>query len=399
MKELSARIADEIRRRGPIPFSRYMELCLYDPEWGYYTRSHEPFGKGGDFYTASDVHAVFGRLLARQFEEMWRVLGTPDRIGIIELGAGRGWFAQDVIDWSRRKFPEFFAALHYVLIESSPQLRLRLHERFPEAAQAWLRAASQGEARGAMAIIGSLDEVKPFPEPVIVFANEFFDALPVEVIDTRGELRIGLEGGRFVETFAPPTPQELEFLDRYGIRPDLPGGAIPGENPAGAGDRGEATLAAVDYMRRIATRMRRGFLVAIDYGYTREELRAGRTASTVRAFRQHALSDSPYAAPGEQDITAGVNFTALRAAGLAAGLDAGSMVTQAQFLMGIGETNQFADAFAGARLPQERTKAALQLKLLATPAGMGEAYRVLLMHRDVPGEKALSLSGLRYGRG
>jgi SAM-dependent MidA family methyltransferase len=99
-------IEQEIREGGPIPFSRYMELCLYHPQFGYYSRNAEQFGKAGDFYTSSDVHAVFGRLLARQFEEIWRALGSPAKIEILEPGPGRGLFAQDVLDWSEKKFPE-----------------------------------------------------------------------------------------------------------------------------------------------------------------------------------------------------------------------------------------------------------------------------------------------------
>ena len=102
---LRERIADEIRRAGPIPFSRYMELCLYEPELGYYSRGREQFGKAGDFYTSSDVHAVFGRLLARQFEEMWRALDSPDRIDLIELGPGRGLFAPMCWIGRRSTFP------------------------------------------------------------------------------------------------------------------------------------------------------------------------------------------------------------------------------------------------------------------------------------------------------
>jgi SAM-dependent MidA family methyltransferase len=119
-------IEHEIRERGAIPFSRYMEMCLYDPELGYYSRHAEQFGKAGDFYTSSDVHAVFGRLLARQFDEMWRMLGSPKQIEVLELGPGRGLFAQDVLDWSQKKFPEFFHALHYSLEENSPTLRYRM---------------------------------------------------------------------------------------------------------------------------------------------------------------------------------------------------------------------------------------------------------------------------------
>ncbi len=142
MNPLRQKIEREIRERGPIPFSRYMELCLYDPELGYYSRNAQQFGKAGDFYTSSDVHAVFGRLLARQFDEMWRALGSPERIELVELGPGRGLFAQDVLGWSEKKFPDFFRALRYLLIESSPALRERikatLADHFKAGKAAWI---------------------------------------------------------------------------------------------------------------------------------------------------------------------------------------------------------------------------------------------------------------------
>jgi SAM-dependent MidA family methyltransferase len=385
---LRARIAEEIRRRGPIPFSRYMELCLYEPELGYYSRSQEQFGKTGDFYTASDVHGIFGKLLARQFDEMWRVLGAPAHIAIVELGPGRGLFAEDVLEWSKKKFPDFLEALHYTLIERSPKLSVRLRNRFAHLLETQSPRLAQGAREvcgvaGKVTIIGTLDELSQLPENVIVFANEFFDALPVEVIDSRGELHIALQDERVVESFAPPTPEALEFLDRYGVHPQ-------------EGQRTEAGLVGMGYMRRIAGLVQRGFVVAIDYGYTREELLAGRPGSTVRAFRRHTISDTPYEAPGEQDITANVNFTALREGGLAAGMDAGHILTQSQFLMGIGEPNQFGDIFEDAQLPQEHTKLTLQLKHLVSPAGMGEYFQVLLMRRGVEKDKAFQLCGMKY---
>ncbi len=121
-------IAWEIRQYGPIPFSRYMEICLYDPTAGYYSANAEQFGKAGDFYTSSDVHAVFARLLARQFDEIWRALDRPPQIEILELGPGRGLFARDVLDWSSKKFGDFFGALTYTLQESSSALCAKLHE-------------------------------------------------------------------------------------------------------------------------------------------------------------------------------------------------------------------------------------------------------------------------------
>jgi SAM-dependent MidA family methyltransferase len=388
---LRQKIEQEIREHGPVPFSRYMELCLYDPEHGYYSRNAEQFGKGGDFYTSSDVHKVFGRLLARQFEEMWRVLGSPEQIEVRELGSGRGLFAQDVLDWSERKFPNFFRTLHYVLVESSPALRERIKDGLGphlDSGKAELTAMSLPLASDVPAPQGRKkipsDLESEVNAPTIVFANEFFDAFPVEILSTKGSLRIDAREGHFTETWARPSPAELEFLDRYSVHPE------PDE-------RIEAPLAAQQLMEQMATSIQRGFILAIDYGYTREEQLAGRHRGTLKAIRQHSISINPYEAPGEQDITADVNFTALAAAAKKHGMQAHRLITQSQFLMGIGEANQFADAFEECRLPQERAKIALQLKHLVTPAGMGESFQVLMASKGVPQERIESLSGLSFG--
>ena len=367
-------IVDEIRRDGPMPFSRYMELCLYHPELGYYSRATEQFGKAGDFYTSSDVHAVFGRLLSRQFEEMWRMLDSPERIDVIELGPGRGLFAADVLDWSAKQFPDFSRALRYQLLEQSSNFRVRLHERL-----------SGHIANGKATVFESLEEATATAgDAVILFANEFFDALPVEIVDHRGSVRVVENDRRFAEQFVPPSPLELEFLDRYSVQPE------PGE-------RVEIPLGSLPWMDRIAAAFngRRGFAILIDYGYTREEQLAGRHRDTLMTYRRHQGSPSPYEAPGEQDITAHVNFTALRAGGNDRGLEPIALLTQSQFLIGMGEETQFADAFQDCKLPQERAKVALQLKHLISPEAMGETFQVLLMSHDVPKEKTARLSGLK----
>jgi len=368
-------IEQEIHQRGPIPFSRYMELCLYHPELGYYSRNAQQFGKAGDFYTSSDVHAVFGRLLARQFDEMWRALGSPEQIALLELGPGRGLFAQDVLDWSHKKFQDFFRALHYVLVERSVALRGRIKETLG-------RHIESGKAE--LAALDHLDEASASDTPTIVFANEFFDALPVEILSAKGSLRIDTRD-RCFQTWAQPSPEELEFIDRYSVHP------LPDE-------RIEAPLAAQQTMDRIAAKIQRSFILAIDYGYTREEQLAGRHRGTLKALRQHLVSANPYEAPGEQDITADVNFTALAAAAEKHGMQTQKLITQSQFLMGIGEANQFADAFKECRLPQERAKVALQLKHLVTPAGMGESFQVLIASKGIQLERVESLSGLNFGR-
>jgi SAM-dependent MidA family methyltransferase len=381
---LREKIIKEIRASGPIPFSRYMEMCLYDPEQGYYSRNLEQFGKAGDFYTSSDVHAVFGRLLARQFEEMWRGLGSPETIEILELGPGRGLFARDVLDWSEKKFPEFFGAVHYSLWERSAALQERLkttlQRHFAIGKVSFCKRQgppSSGEPSG-------MAEAGPSRAPMIVFANEFFDALPVEVLSPQGELRIAETDGRFVETWIPASAGSLEYLDRFSVHPE-------------EGERVESAGIAQTYMTQLAAGAQRGFLIAIDYGYTRGEQLAGRHRGTVTAYRQHSVSANPYEAPGEQDITAHVNFTALAAAAERQGMQVRPLLTQSQFLMGIGEANQFADAFEDCRLPQEHAKVALQLKHLVTPAGMGESFHVLVASKGVAPEQIASLGGLSFG--
>ncbi len=457
---LRQKIEQEIRERGPIPFSRYMELCLYDPELGYYSRAVEKFGKTGDFYTSSDVHAVFGRLLARQFKEMWRVLGSPAQIEVLELGPGRGLFAQDVLDWSEKKFSDFYRALHYTLAETSPSLRKRLETMFreriaaekvsvlppnqtsyadapypnkpsttgedarrsidnvapssprtiaadlPDSQQQREREQQheregehkreeQHEPRGQHDWEGhgfSRAEKSERPEralapevPIIVFANEFFDALPVEILSEKGALRITARDGRFVEEWSAPSQEELEFLDRYGVHPE---GEV----------RAEVSLLSQDIMARVAESVERGFLVAIDYGYTRDQQLAGRHLDTLMAYRRHSATPDPYQAPGDQDITAHVNFTALAAAAEQGGMQTHKLLTQSQFLMGIGESTQFADAFEDCCLPQERAKVALQLKHLVTPEGMGETFQVMVANRGVELKPLSDLSGLNFAK-
>jgi SAM-dependent MidA family methyltransferase len=292
---------------------------------------------------------------------------------LVELGPGRGLFAQDVLDWSEKKFPDFFRAMHYVLVEKSQALR----ERIREILGNFIRS---GKAE-LVELAGKLD----LRREAIIFANEFFDALPVKILSVRGSLRIELRDGHFAETWAQPSVEELEFLNRYSVHPDQY-------------ERIEIPLVAQQVMEGICAGFQRGFVIAIDYGYTREEQLAGRHRGTLKALRQHSISANPYEAPGEQDITADVNFAALGAVAEKNGLRCERLITQSQFLMGIGEENQFADAFEECRVPQERAKVALQLKHLVTPAGMGESFQVLIASKGIERKRVDSLSGLNFGR-
>jgi SAM-dependent MidA family methyltransferase len=220
---------------------------------------------------------------------------------------------------------------------------------------------------------------------LIVFANEFFDALPVEILSAAGKLHIEIKNNRLRETWLPPLAEELEILDRYGVHPE-------------ADERIEVPMLAQDWIGQAAHSIQRGMVVIVDYGYTRNEQLAGRHRGTLMAYRHHSASPDPYQAPGEQDLTAHVNFTALAAVCAEAGMRVEKLLTQSQFLMGIGEKTQFADAFEDCRVPQERAKVALQLKHLITPVGMGENFQVLIASRAVDPKKMAVLSGLSFGQ-
>ena len=377
MPELRRYIEDEIGARGPMPFSRYMALCLYGEGGripGYYSGGRQQFGKAGDFYTSSDVHAVFGRLLSRQFEQMWRTLGSPPRLDLLEVGPGRGLFAQDVIDWSTRSFPHLANAMHVTLVETSGGLRARLEDKFRDRIE-----------RHKVEVHPGFDDFRWTSENMIVFANELFDAMPVEIVSSEGQLYVDVRNGELVERFQPPSSDVEAYLDRYSVRP-------------AAGERVEVNLAALKFIRTLTPLVRRGFCVLIDYGYTRDEQLQGRHLDTLMTYRQHSAGTNPFEAPGEQDITAHVNFTALADSARESGWDVFPLVTQSQFLLGIGEETQFADAFADCKMPQEQAKVALQLKHLATPAGMGDTFHVLLLSRGVEREKAARLDGLKFAR-
>lgn len=221
-------------------------------------------------------------------------------------------------------------------------------------------------------------------EPLILFANEFFDALPVEIVDHRGAVRVAEEQGSFTEQFVTPSSAELDYIDRYSVHPE-------------EHERVEVSLAALDWVDHIAQlfRRRRGFAMFVDYGYTREEQLAGRHRDTLMTYHRHGASASPYDSPGEQGITAHVNFTALRSRAAEQGLDEIALVTQTQLLLGIGEETRFADAFQQCQLPQERAKVALQLRHLLSPEEMGEKFHALLLSRRVSHEDAMRLSAMK----
>jgi SAM-dependent MidA family methyltransferase len=320
----SQRAADiiraEIAAAGAIPFGRFMELALYAPDAGYYTRGQDPFGKYGDFFTAAQLQPVFGILIARCIARLRAALGSPAEFRVVELGAGRGEMA------------DALAPFRYQAVDVG---RGRLPDRFTG----------------------------------VVFANEFFDALPVRLAVRRGrgwrELLVGERAGRFALIEGPPAAGALRsYLARY-------------HSAAAGGSLIEAHLRALDWIARIAESVDQGYLLAIDYGYTAAEL-IRFPAGTLMSYRRHVASDDVLSDPGERDITAHVPFTPLEDAASRSGWRRERFETLAGFLLSIGEEDEFAEALA-AGSPAEALRRRLQLKTLL--AGMGETFRVLLLRK------------------
>jgi SAM-dependent MidA family methyltransferase len=353
-------------------FAEYMALCLYHPEHGYYTRGEERTGVRGDYFTSPDLHPIFARLLARQAAEMWEVLRRPAPFAWVEMGPGRGWFARDFLGWVRQARPDFSTALHYFAIEPSPLQQTRLRERLSESGLA-----------ESVRIHANLEEIEPITG--CFFSNELVDAFPVSVVTRAGgrlkEIYVALEGDALSEKLGPISdPAIAAAVARYANRLE-------------EGHRVEVSLAADRWMRSVAEKLTRGFVLTIDYGklYTPD-----RPRGTLMAYRRHVASEDYYAAPGEQDLTAHVNFSALIDAGKESGLDFAGFTTQERLLMALGEENAFADLYDPGQSEVEKLQARLKLKRLIHPEGMGGIFKVIVQQRAAGGSP---LTGLKFSRG
>jgi SAM-dependent MidA family methyltransferase len=354
--ELAARIA----AHGPITFAEYMAACLYHPEFGYYSRAESTHF--ADYYTSVDVHPIFGRLLARQLEQMWRNLGSPSPFFAVESGAGVGCLAKHILDFAAAQLPEFYSALSYIAIERSAARRA-LHS----VILAVHYSAGRVESRADL------------PENIsagCLLSNEMFDAMPVHrVIQRNGELSeiyVGVSGEKLMEVSAVISREQIS---EYFVRQEI---SLTEEQHA------EVNLAACEWITEAARRLQRGYVLSIDYGYPARQLySAARAKGTLLVYRDHRVSEDYYAAPGEQDLTAHVNFTALELWGKKAGLEPVGLVPQSRFLISLGQQNEFADLYDDGQSEIERVRGQLQLSALIHPEGMGETFQVFIQQKGI----------------
>jgi SAM-dependent MidA family methyltransferase len=354
-----ALVAERIRQRGPVTVAEFMDLALYAPEVGYYARAAQRSGRTGDFFTSVDAGPVFGALLAERFASWWRDMGTA-RLDLVEAGAGNGRLTRDVLDAAARRDPGFHSVIAAHLVERSAPARAAHPQMLASHAA---RLASTGDA---------------MPDGIdgIVFANELLDAFPVHLVEMGAagllEVFVDLESGRLVDRTGPlSNPALARYLADAGVTLER-------------GARADINLAAAAWVADVGTRLRRGFLVLIDYGYESAELySAARSQGTLATYHRH-LVDAPgdgapsgsawLADPGSRDLTSHVDFTTVRRAAVRAGLEPVSISDQTRFLLDILERSPLvAELSAPDRLADR-----LSLKTLLMPGGLGSTHTVMV---------------------
>ena len=358
-----------------------MELALYCPKCGYYEREEDIIGRRGDYYTSVSVGSLFGELLAFQFAEWLQ----PDETQIVEAGAHGGDLANDILGWLREYRPELFNRLNYAILEPS------------EARQSWqrLKLAEFGSkvrwVKGLAVLTGS---ASPHPRGSregslrgIVFSNEFLDALPVHRVGWDANAHSWFEWGVTVQAGGFDWCRMPRGGSGGSSKVAGPASVLSHFQPSPANGLLEAlpngfTIdicpAAEQWWREAATVLDCGKLLAIDYGLTTEEIFAPvRKEGTVRSYQHHRSSGDVLADPGEQDITAHVNFSAIQAAGVSAGLKTVSFQTQAQLLTGIAARTWGHEGAFG-KWSAERVR---QFQTLTHPEHLGRSFRALVQSR------------------
>jgi SAM-dependent MidA family methyltransferase len=374
--ELVQIIRDRIGLLGPISCEQFIELALYHPRLGYYSQDRRRVGRRGDFITNVSVGRLFGEILADQIVELWELLDRPSEFTILEAGAETGTLASDLL--SRLSRVGSGVKWSYVIVEpmelKQEQQRQQLHPKSDE-----LELVPNGSVRW----VKSLDELDPITG--IVLGNELLDAIPARVIefseDRWREVCVTLEGDSFKFSLEPiKDPRLIVRIDKI---------PLPLPQPY----RTEVNLAATDWMGDAAKTLRSGFILMIDYGYSRSEYYLPlRTEGTLALYRNQQRQKTMFEAIGGTDITAHVDFTAVAEAGLEAGCQLIGFADQHHFMVGAGEGRM--RSFESSEEGQDRDQFLRAYKTLMHPEMMGLAFKYLLMGKGV--RKMEKPTGFRY---
>ncbi|MEO6183321.1 MAG: SAM-dependent methyltransferase [Verrucomicrobiota bacterium] len=374
MSLVATRIKNEIELRGVIPFARFMEMALYWPGEGYY-ETHQQIGRAGDFITSVSVGDLFGEILACQFVEWLQKFSNddsgseqvPDNVPlfqIVEAGAHEGKLAYDILTWLSNNSPELFNRLEYCVIEPSSS-RQSWQQKTLEDFQnvRWVDELSAIPVRGKVQV------------DRIIFSNELFDSMPVHRFGWDAQTKswfewaVGWNGKNF--TWKRASENQRSSVPVPQVNPALLE-VLPDDFTT------EVCPAAVEWWAKAAKFLHRGKIVAIDYGLTAEQIFVPeRRHGTLRAISRHHINTDLLSMLGEQDITAHVNFSALKTAGENVGLKTDALMSQSQFLSGIVERNlNKLGTFTEWNSAHRR-----QFQTLTHPEHFGRAFRVLVQSR------------------
>ena len=347
-------IREEIERQGPISFAQFMHHALYHPQHGYYSSARCAIGKSGDYFTNVSVGPLFGQLLAVQFAEIWARLGKFDNFVIVEQGAHDGQFAYDVLEFLKKRAPEFFAVLRYRIVEPFPILRDR-------------QSLTLKPFREKIEWHNSL---RPFAG--VHFSNELLDAMPVRLISGGIEKFVDLDGDNFV-------------LVEYPV-------SKPTENNEASNQ------AALNWIDDVAAKLQRGYVIVIDYGRVDPECQAN-----VQVRAQHRILDSPFEQIGHADITMHVDWPAIVERAQANGLRVAGFTGQHHFLIGIvselwrPSSPEPPPADWGQPPLADTPKTKRELQTLLHPEMLGRAFQVLALEKNV-GPDASRLAGFKFAK-
>lgn len=342
---LEETIAREIGTNGPIGFRKFMEMCLYYPGMGYYTSPSSRIGKTGDYYTSPCVSEVFGQMIARQIVEMWITMDKQP-FTIVEMGGGSGKLCSDILH-SLKENKSLYKNLRYAFVEKNLLHAKKLLAEFNEKISWYETIEDIGQFEGCL------------------LSNELVDNFSVHQVVMKDELQeimVNYKDGQFQETLRPANKILANYFKELDVQ--LPYGL-----------RTEVNLGAIHWLKTIAAKMRRGFVLTIDYGYTSDELyQPCRKSGNMICYYEHQRNYCPYQNIGKQDITAHVNFSALKLWGTKFNLLPLGFTSQAYFLSGLGIGN-----LKSLKLNSGEAMSAIKSLLW----NIGTKIKVFIQHKDI----------------
>ena len=389
-EQLQQIIATKIQHseKQRITFAEFMEVALYHPQFGYYSTPDSIIGPQGDFVTSPHMGHDFGEVVAEQFADMWVVLGEPDDFTVMEMGAGQGLVAVDAIAHLKTHHPKCFQALSYLIVEKSPALKSEQQKRLAH----W-------QQEGLSITWKTLDEIPSNSLTGCAFSNELVDAFPVHWLELHNQ-QLQEVWVTYSENGLKAIPGELstEQLAQYFKRLDID---LATGYPDGY--RTEVNLAALDWLIQVDSKLRRGYILTIDYGYTASRYYSlARREGTLQCYYRHSHHNDPFIHVGEQDLTAHVDFTSLEKQGEELGLATLGFTQQGVFLMALGLGDRLQQLSHSTEPNQPVTGQAIQkimmqreaLQQLISPMGLGN-FGVLIQGKGLTQtEIARPLKGL-----